>query len=136
MAVLRYLVAVFIALAAVLAYFHFEEDAALGELLKPAASNSLVNTCCYFDAAINAIKVVTTAPVVERELNAHKDTIGNDFPGYRGHVYRVLTYAMHFLQDTTITAHDYELLQLALVYHDIGKRRCYTSQTFKAKCMS
>jgi hypothetical protein len=66
------------------------------------------------------IIVITTAPIIERELNAHEKQIGDDILGYRGHVYRVLSYAMHYLKENDITPHDYELLQLALVYHDIG----------------
>ncbi|MEM6254402.1 MAG: hypothetical protein AAF821_15915 [Cyanobacteria bacterium P01_D01_bin.156] len=43
--------------------------------------------------------------------------IGKDFPGYRNHVYRTITYAMHFLGDAT--AHE-QLVETAFVHHDIG----------------
>ena len=38
-------------------------------------------------------------------------------PGYRNHVYRAITYAMHFLDNSV----DYEqLVETVFVYHDIG----------------
>lgn len=56
-------------------------------------------------------------PRVEELLGRYKDIIGTDFHGYRNHVYRAITYAMHFLE------HDVEvepLVETAFVYHDIG----------------
>lgn len=42
---------------------------------------------------------------------------GDDYEGYRGHIYRVLTYALHFLDESP----SYQsVIGIALVYHDIG----------------
>lgn len=63
------------------------------------------------------IRVVTNSDHVESMLAPYKDTIGPDFEGYRGHVYRVLSYALHFLGgDSPKRA----AIETALVYHDIG----------------
>jgi len=45
--------------------------------------------------------------------------IGSDYAGYRGHVYRVLSYSLHYL-GSNIDPTSRNLLELALVYHDIG----------------
>lgn len=56
-------------------------------------------------------------PRVDALLEPYKDVIGDDFAGYRNHVYRAITYAMHFLGN----APEYEqLVETAFVYHDIG----------------
>lgn len=47
----------------------------------------------------------------------YEELIGDDFPGYRNHVYRTITYAMHFLNGEDA----YEpLVETAFVYHDLG----------------
>ena len=54
---------------------------------------------------------------VEELLARYRAVIGNDYDGYRNHVYRAITYAMHFLNN----APQYEqLVETAFVYHDIG----------------
>lgn len=56
-------------------------------------------------------------PLVEKLLAPYQQAIGEDLPGYRNHVYRTITYAMHFLGNTV----DHEqLVETAFVYHDIG----------------
>ncbi|MFO0013545.1 MAG: phosphohydrolase [Planctomycetota bacterium] len=63
------------------------------------------------------IVIKTDRPRVERLLAPYRSRIGNDYDGYRNHVYRTITYAMYFLGD----APQYEpLVETAFVYHDIG----------------
>ncbi|MEM9808581.1 MAG: phosphohydrolase [Cyanobacteria bacterium P01_D01_bin.56] len=54
---------------------------------------------------------------VEDLFVPYQQVIGNDFPGYRNHVYRCITYAMHFLGDAV--EHE-QAVETAFVYHDIG----------------
>ena len=63
------------------------------------------------------IKIKFERPRVEELFDRYEKVIGKDFPGYRNHVYRTITYAMYFLE--------YEprfepLVETAFVYHDIG----------------
>ncbi|MFP3456240.1 hypothetical protein R0J89_08230 [Psychrobacter sp. SIMBA_152] len=54
---------------------------------------------------------------VEEILARYKHLIDKDFPGYRNHVYRAITYAMHFLDNEP----EYEdLIETIFAYHDIG----------------
>lgn len=63
------------------------------------------------------IIIKTERPHIEELLARYQDLIGRDFDGYRNHVYRCVTYAMHFLDN----AAEYEqLVETAFVYHDIG----------------
>lgn len=56
-------------------------------------------------------------PRVEELLAPYRIVIGDDFEGYRNHVYRTVTYAMNFLDNDP----SYEqLVETAFVYHDIG----------------
>lgn len=46
-----------------------------------------------------------------------KSLLEKTSPGYRNHIYRTITYAMHFLEN----AEEYErIVEAAFVYHDIG----------------
>lgn len=63
------------------------------------------------------IDIITHADHVEALLETYRDQIGKDFAGYRGHVYRVLTYAMHFLDGNP---RHRRLVETALVFHDIA----------------
>jgi hypothetical protein len=63
------------------------------------------------------IAIIDHDDIVERELAPLRETIGADFAGYRNHVYRVLTYAMHFLGGE---ARWRETVAFALAYHDVG----------------
>ena len=63
------------------------------------------------------IKVKLVRPHVEELLGRFEKLIGKDFPGYRNHIYRTITYAMHFLEN----AEEHErIVETAFVYHDIG----------------
>lgn len=66
---------------------------------------------------MNKIEIKQERPWVEALFSPYKDIIGKDYPGYRNHVYRTITYAMHFLSQNI----EYEkLVETAFVYHDIG----------------
>ena len=63
------------------------------------------------------ITIKHVRPFVEELLARYETLIGKDFLGYRNHVYRTVTYAMHFLRN----AEEHEkLVEAAFVYHDIG----------------
>lgn len=63
------------------------------------------------------ITIKLSRPHVEELLGRFEKLIGKDFPGYRNHIYRTITYAMHFLEN----AEEYErVVETAFVYHDIG----------------
>lgn len=56
-------------------------------------------------------------PRVDRLLEPYRKTIGRDYDGYRNHVMRAITYAMHLLdQQPTLVS----LVETAFVYHDLG----------------
>jgi hypothetical protein len=66
---------------------------------------------------MSEIKIKLERPRVDQLLARYEQAIGKDFPGYRNHVYRAVTYAMHFLEDCA----EYEqMVETAFVYHDIG----------------
>jgi hypothetical protein len=66
---------------------------------------------------MSAIAIKTQRPFVDELLGRYETPIGRDLPGYRNHVYRTITYAMHFLGN----AEEHErLIEAAFVYHDIG----------------
>lgn len=63
------------------------------------------------------LTIKATRPRVEQLLEVYRDSIGDDFGGYRNHVYRAITYAMHFLD----YAEEHEpIVETIFVYHDIG----------------
>ena len=63
------------------------------------------------------IMIKLERPFVEELLGRYENLISKDFPSYRNHVYRTITYAMHFLGN----AEEHEkLVEAAFVYHDIG----------------
>ncbi len=63
------------------------------------------------------IKIQLERQRVEQLFAPYEGVIGKDFPGYRNHVYRTITYAMHFLNYES----SFEpLVETAFVYHDIG----------------
>lgn len=62
-------------------------------------------------------RIIDRAPRVDQLLEPFRAALGADYNAYRGHVLRVLTYAMHFLNgDETWRP----AIETALVYHDIG----------------
>jgi hypothetical protein len=63
------------------------------------------------------IKVIRHNSDLESKLTEFKSILGADYDGYKGHLYRVLTYTQHFRNnDETYLP----LIAIALVYHDIG----------------
>jgi len=66
---------------------------------------------------MNSIKFKQKRPLVETLLARYEQQIGQDFLGYRNHVYRTITYAMHFLDGRS----EFEpTVETGFVYHDIG----------------
>lgn len=63
------------------------------------------------------IVIIDDSARVERLFAPYKDVIGKDYMAYRGHVYRTITFAMHFLSQND--AHR-PMVETAFVYHDIG----------------
>lgn len=63
------------------------------------------------------ITIIDQSDRVEALFDPYRDIIGDDLPAYRGHVYRVITFAMHFLDGDEAAR---PLVETALVYHDIG----------------
>lgn len=64
-----------------------------------------------------AIAVIDHDDIIERELAPVRACVGEDFSGYRNHVYRVLTYALHFLDGDPRWR---PAIAFALAHHDIG----------------
>lgn len=63
------------------------------------------------------IQIIDHSDRVENLFAPYRDIIGKDYAAYRGHVYRVLTFAMHFLNGDEKAR---PMVETALVYHDIG----------------
>jgi len=61
--------------------------------------------------------IIESDGVVESELARLAGAIGADLPGYRNHIYRVLTYAMHFMGGEVRWRRPFAF---ALAYHDVG----------------
>jgi len=66
---------------------------------------------------MNDIVITTHRPWLEEIFAPYVETIGGDYPGYRNHVYRTVTYAMHFLDNDPSVE---RVVETAFVYHDIG----------------
>lgn len=66
---------------------------------------------------MSEIVIKLERPRVEALFAPYEPIIGEDLPGYRNHVYRTITYAMHFLNNAIA---DESLVETAFVYHDIG----------------
>jgi len=64
-----------------------------------------------------SIEIIDHSETVEALLSPFQEQIGGDYAGYRGHIYRVLTYAMRFLGNDETHR---RAIETALVYHDIG----------------
>ncbi|NLS12063.1 phosphohydrolase [Vibrio sp. SM6] len=66
---------------------------------------------------MSSIEIKRERPAVDTLFERYSDVIGDDLPAYRNHVYRDITYAMHFLDNDP----QYEpLIETIFVYHDIG----------------
>lgn len=65
----------------------------------------------------DTIQIIDHSDRVESLFAPYREIIGDDYPAYRGHVYRAITYAMHFLNgDEEVRP----LVETVFVYHDIG----------------
>lgn len=76
------------------------------------------NSICPIPAkniTLPGIIIQTVRPHVETLLAPYRETIGRDYLGYRNHVYRAITYALHFLNGQ----HE-QLVETVFVYHDMG----------------
>mmetsp|Transcript_8246 Transcript_8246/g.12009 ORF Transcript_8246/g.12009 Transcript_8246/m.12009 type:complete len:216 (-) Transcript_8246:59-706(-) len=63
------------------------------------------------------ITVITNNSVIEKYLPRYQKLLGLDYDGYRNHLYRVLSFSIHFLHgDQTYR----DEIATALVYHDIA----------------
>ena len=63
------------------------------------------------------INVIQNSEGVEKHLKPYKELLGDDYEGYRGHIYRILTYTLHFLGGESQYR---KAIEAAFVYHDIG----------------
>ena len=63
------------------------------------------------------ILITSHSDRVESLLEPYRTVIGDDFAAYRGHIYRTITYAMHFLDGNE--AHR-PMVETAFAFHDIG----------------
>jgi hypothetical protein len=66
---------------------------------------------------VSEIVIKLERPRIEALFAPYEQVIGGDLPGYRNHVYRTVTYAMHFLNNAIA---DEQMIETAFVYHDIG----------------
>ncbi len=65
----------------------------------------------------DSIQIISQSEALDNLLEPFRAALGRDYDGYRNHLYRVLTYTLHFLGGDQ--AHR-RLIDTALVYHDIG----------------
>lgn len=63
------------------------------------------------------IQIKLERPLIEELLAEYREVIGDDFDGYRNHVYRAVTYAMHFLDQDSKAE---RVVETGMSYHDIG----------------
>ena len=66
--------------------------------------------------------LLTRIPAIDDVLHDHAAALGDDFPGYRNHVYRVVNLCVAF-----VGQRDIEKIAVAAVFHDLG---IWTSGTF------
>ena len=66
---------------------------------------------------MNSIVIKTSRPRLDTIFAPYVDMIGRDYPGYRNHVERTVTYAMHFLEGDPAAE---PVVETAMAYHDIG----------------
>ena len=63
------------------------------------------------------MKIVTTHDLIEKILSEWKDLIGEDYPGYRGHVYRMFNFCLAL---RPCNEEEQTKLAIAASFHDIG----------------
>ncbi|WP_257098879.1 hypothetical protein [Pseudovibrio flavus] len=61
---------------------------------------------------------ITHSERIEHLLGLYSEQIGEDLPGYRNHIYRVLSYALYFLGDQDHPKRPD--IEVALAFHDLG----------------
>jgi hypothetical protein len=61
-------------------------------------------------------ELVRRDPLVDDVLELHRDALGHDLPGYRGHVYRTLNFALALAGGSAAPA----LFAVAAAFHDLG----------------
>jgi len=66
--------------------------------------------------------LLTLIPPIEDLLNDHTTALGDDFDGYRNHVYRIVNLCV-----AIVGPHDLEKIAVAAVFHDLG---IWTNRTF------
>lgn len=64
-----------------------------------------------------SIEIIDYNENIEKLLTRYTNALGNDYDSYKAHIYRVLTYSMHFLEGDTSNLN---IIAAALVFHDIG----------------
>jgi hypothetical protein len=71
---------------------------------------------------LNDIEIISNDKTVEKHLNRYREVIGKDYEGYKGHIYRVLTYSLHFLPNLSKKEKERtrKVIAAGLVFHDIG----------------
>ena len=67
--------------------------------------------------------LLTTVPTIDEVLHDHALQLGDDFIGYRNHVYRVVNLCTAMVQGRV----DLEKIAVAAVFHDLG---IWTNKTF------
>ncbi|KAJ1462697.1 hypothetical protein M885DRAFT_557484 [Pelagophyceae sp. CCMP2097] len=81
-----------------------------------AAAAALVGLQLSGDSGLATIDVITEHEVLEKHLAPFAESVVGDLPGYRGHMYRVLSYTLFQLG----SAEHIEAISMALVFHDLG----------------
>src|SRR4249919_3549089 len=66
--------------------------------------------------------LLTRIPTIDEVLNEHASALGNDFVGYRNHVYRIVNLCVAFVGRSEL-----EKIAVAAVFHDLG---IWTNSTF------
>ena len=65
----------------------------------------------------NNIEILDQSTLIDDLLARYESELGENLVPYRGHLLRVLTYAVHFLGGDKTHLHE---MEVALVYHDLG----------------
>src|SRR4051812_30976139 len=72
----------------------------------------------------NYADLLTSLPTIEEVLDDHASNLGNDFIGYRNHVYRVANLCLAIVGNSCV---ELEKVAVASVFHDLG---IWTDNTF------
>lgn len=68
------------------------------------------------------LKIETYIPYLEELLTPWKEIIGDDYPGYKNHVYRMVQFcwALKQTRREALTKDDKKKIMIAAAFHDIG----------------